>query len=201
MDKVAIFIFLKFPAQAALQISCGNTTVRFDSPSERNCAPQLSLHPKSLVPVKHREFLSPNVEVFGLVAIWHPMRWCSSSALRISIADPFPKDARCGQLARRLLSNSLARKFTREMGAPALSPRLSILRACSARISSLGGMCLVSLSAVCLGGVEVRRSQCPHWLGALRTRTPRHSQQLRRLFQRKLLVHPLFWGEVGDLRA
>ena len=119
--------------------------------------------------------------------MWHPMRWCSSSAVRIFIADPFPKDARCGQLARRLLSNSLARKFTRKMAAPALSPRLSILRACSARISSLGGMCLVSLSAVCLGGVEVRRSQCPHWLGALRTRTPRHLQQLRRLFSESFL--------------
>ena len=30
---------------------------------------------------------------------------------------------------------------------------------------------------------------------------PRHLQHLRRLFQRELLVRPLFWGEFGYLPA
>jgi len=47
------------------QFTVGDTIVRFDAPAEGKGAPQLSLHPESLAPVKHREFLPPDVEIVG----------------------------------------------------------------------------------------------------------------------------------------
>lgn|GEM_PF-2414826 len=44
----------------------GDTVVRFDIPANGKGAPQLSLQPKALSPVKRREFLPPDVEISGL---------------------------------------------------------------------------------------------------------------------------------------
>ena len=63
------------------KFTVGDTIVRFDAPTEGKGAPQLSLHPKSLAPVKHREFLPPDVEIVGLPAMWQPMRAWSLDAL------------------------------------------------------------------------------------------------------------------------
>jgi alpha-galactosidase len=63
------------------KFTVGDTIVRFDAPSDSKGAPQLSLHPKSLAPVKHREFLPPDVEIAGLPAMWQPMRAWSLDAL------------------------------------------------------------------------------------------------------------------------
>lgn len=43
------------------KFTVGDTIIRFDSPAEGKGAPQLSLHPQLLPPVKHREFLPPDV--------------------------------------------------------------------------------------------------------------------------------------------
>ena len=55
------------------QFTVGDTTVRFDAPADGKGAPQLSLQPKSLAPVKHRKFLPPDVEIRGLPARWQPV--------------------------------------------------------------------------------------------------------------------------------
>jgi alpha-galactosidase len=66
------------------KFTVGDTIVRFDAPSEGKGAPQLSLHPKSLAPVKHREFLPPDVEIVGLPAMWQPRRaWALDSLVQL----------------------------------------------------------------------------------------------------------------------
>jgi alpha-galactosidase len=66
------------------KFTVGDTIVRFDGPSEGKGAPQLSLHPKSLAPVKHREFLPPDVEIVGLPAMWQPRRaWALDSLVQL----------------------------------------------------------------------------------------------------------------------
>jgi alpha-galactosidase len=67
------------------KFTVGDTVVRFDIPApDKDCppahadklggtVPQLSLHPKSLAPVKHRKFLPPDVEIKGLPARWLPI--------------------------------------------------------------------------------------------------------------------------------
>jgi alpha-galactosidase len=57
----------------------GDTIVRFDT--DGNGAPQLSLLPKGLAPVKHREFLPDDVEIRGLPAKWLPRRAYSLDSL------------------------------------------------------------------------------------------------------------------------
>ncbi len=66
------------------KFTVGDTIVRFDAPAEGKGAPQLSLHPKSLAPVKHREFLPPDVEIVGLPAMWQPRRaWALDSLVQL----------------------------------------------------------------------------------------------------------------------
>ena len=66
------------------KFTVGDTVVRFDVPAKGKGAPQLSLHPKSLVPVKHREFLPPDVEIVGLPTMWQPMRaWSLDSLVQL----------------------------------------------------------------------------------------------------------------------
>jgi alpha-galactosidase len=66
------------------KFTVGDTIVRFDAPSEGKGAPQFSLHPKSLAPVKHREFLPPDVEIVGLPAMWQPRRaWALDSLVQL----------------------------------------------------------------------------------------------------------------------
>jgi alpha-galactosidase len=66
------------------KFTVGDTIIRFDAPAEGKGAPQLSLHPKSLAPVKHREFLPPDVEIVGLPAMWQPMRaWALDSLVQL----------------------------------------------------------------------------------------------------------------------
>lgn len=66
------------------KFTVGDTIVRFDAPAEGKGTPQLSLHPKSLAPVKHREFLPPDVEIVGLPAIWQPRRaWALDSLVQL----------------------------------------------------------------------------------------------------------------------
>ncbi|MCS6247014.1 MAG: alpha-galactosidase [Opitutus sp.] len=66
------------------KFTVGDTIVRFDAPAEGKGAPQLSLHPKALAPVKHREFLPPDVEIVGLPARWQPMRaWSLDSLVQL----------------------------------------------------------------------------------------------------------------------
>jgi alpha-galactosidase len=66
------------------KFTVGDTIVRFDAPAEGMGAPQLSLHPKSLAPVKHREFLPPDVEIVGLPAMWQPRRaWALDSLVQL----------------------------------------------------------------------------------------------------------------------
>jgi alpha-galactosidase len=66
------------------KFTVGDTVVRFDAPAEGQGAPQLSLHPKSLAPVKHREFLPPDVEIVGLPAMWQPVRaWAHDSLVQL----------------------------------------------------------------------------------------------------------------------
>jgi alpha-galactosidase len=66
------------------KFTVGDTVVRFDAPAEGKGAPQLSLHPKSLAPVKHREFLPPDVEIVGLPAMWQPRRaWALDSLVQL----------------------------------------------------------------------------------------------------------------------
>jgi alpha-galactosidase len=67
------------------KFTVGDTVVRFDIPAPDKdfppahadklggTVPQLSLHPKSLAPVKHRKFLPPDVEIKGLPARWLPI--------------------------------------------------------------------------------------------------------------------------------
>jgi len=63
------------------KFTVGDTVVRFDTLVDNKGAPQLSLYPKSLPPVKHREFLPPDVEIVGLPAMWQPIRAWSLDAL------------------------------------------------------------------------------------------------------------------------
>ncbi|MCS6244996.1 MAG: alpha-galactosidase [Opitutus sp.] len=66
------------------KFTVGDTVVRFDAPAEGKGAPQLSLHPKSLAPGKHREFLPPDVEIVGLPAKWQPRRaWALDSLVQL----------------------------------------------------------------------------------------------------------------------
>jgi len=66
------------------KFTVGDTIVRFDAPAEGKGAPQLSLHPKSLAPVKHREFLPPDVEIVGLPAMWQPVpAWSLDSLVQL----------------------------------------------------------------------------------------------------------------------
>ena len=66
------------------EFTVGDTVVRFDAPTEGKSAPQLSLHPKALAPVKHREFLPPDVEIVGLPAMWQPVRaWALDSLVQL----------------------------------------------------------------------------------------------------------------------
>lgn len=66
------------------KFTVGDTIVRFDAPAEGKGAPQLSLHPKSLAPLKHREFLPPDVEIQGLPAMWQPVRaWALDSLVQL----------------------------------------------------------------------------------------------------------------------
>jgi hypothetical protein len=53
------------------KFTVGDTIIRFDAHGKG--APQLSLHPKALAPVEHREFLPPDVEIVGLPARWQPV--------------------------------------------------------------------------------------------------------------------------------
>lgn len=70
------------------KFTVGDTVVRFDAPAQGKGAPQLSLHPKSLAPVKHREFLPPDVEIAGLPSCWQPVRaWAPDSLVQIKCAD------------------------------------------------------------------------------------------------------------------
>ena len=70
------------------KFTVGDTIVRFDAPSEGKGAPQLSLHPKSLAPVKHREFLAPDVEIQGLPAMWQPVRaWALDSLVQLKCTE------------------------------------------------------------------------------------------------------------------
>ena len=66
------------------KFTVGDTVVRFDAPAKGKGAPQLSLHPKSLEPVKHREFLPPDVEIVGLPSMWQPVRaWALDSLVQL----------------------------------------------------------------------------------------------------------------------
>jgi len=66
------------------KFTVGDTIIRFDAPAEGKGAPQLSLHPKSLAPVKHREFLPPDVEIVGLPAMWQPRpAWALDSLVQL----------------------------------------------------------------------------------------------------------------------
>jgi len=66
------------------KFTVGDTVIRFDSSSEGNSAPQLSIRPKALAPVKHREFLPPDVEIAGLPEHWKPMRaWSMDSLVQL----------------------------------------------------------------------------------------------------------------------
>jgi alpha-galactosidase len=66
------------------KFTVGDTIVRFDVPAKGKGAPQLSLHPKSLAPVKHREFLPPDVEIVGLPAMWQPVpAWSLDSLVQL----------------------------------------------------------------------------------------------------------------------
>ena len=66
------------------KFTVGDTIICFDAPAEGKGAPQLSLHPKSLAPVKHREFLPPDVEIVGLPAMWQPRRaWALDSLVQL----------------------------------------------------------------------------------------------------------------------
>ena len=63
----------------------GDTIVRFDVPASGNGAPQLSLHPKGMMPVKHRECLPPDVEICGLPARWQPVpAWAPDPLVHLS---------------------------------------------------------------------------------------------------------------------
>ena len=94
------------------KFTVGDTIIRFDAPSEGKGAPQLSLHPKSLSPVKHREYLPPDVEIAGLPAMWQPVRaWALDSLVQLKCMKDiyggfFPKAAQCAQGIPRGLSNS-----------------------------------------------------------------------------------------------
>jgi len=63
------------------KFTVGDTVVRFDAPAEGKGAPQLSLHPKSLAPVKHRELLPRDVEIAGLPEMWQSIGAWSLDAL------------------------------------------------------------------------------------------------------------------------
>lgn len=66
------------------KFTVGDTIIRFDAPAEGKGAPQLSLHAKSLAPVKHREFLPPDVEIVGLPAMWQPRpAWALDSLVQL----------------------------------------------------------------------------------------------------------------------
>ncbi|MCE9587567.1 MAG: alpha-galactosidase [Verrucomicrobia bacterium] len=63
------------------KFTVGDTVVRFDAPSDGKGAPQLSLHPKGLAPVKHRELLPRDVEIAGLPSMWQSIGAWSLDAL------------------------------------------------------------------------------------------------------------------------
>jgi alpha-galactosidase len=66
------------------KFTVGDTVVRFDVPAKGKGAPQLSLHPKSLAPLKHREFLPLDVEFAGLPAMWLPIpAWSLDSLVQL----------------------------------------------------------------------------------------------------------------------
>ena len=66
------------------KFTVGDTIIRFDAPAEGKGAPQLSIHPKSLAPVKHREFLPPDVEIVGLPTMWQPRpAWALDSLVQL----------------------------------------------------------------------------------------------------------------------
>ena len=63
------------------KFTVGDTVVRFDAPADGKGAPQLSLHPKALAPVKHRELLPRDVEIAGLPEMWQSIGAWSLDAL------------------------------------------------------------------------------------------------------------------------
>lgn len=66
------------------RFTVGDTVVRFETPAQVKGAPQLALPPKSLAPVKHREFLPPDVEILGLPSCWQPVReWVPDSLVQL----------------------------------------------------------------------------------------------------------------------
>ncbi|TSA29564.1 MAG: alpha-galactosidase [Verrucomicrobiaceae bacterium] len=74
------------------KFTVGDTVVRFDATADGKASPQLSLHPKSLAPVKHREFLPPDVEIAGLPARWQRIpAWSLDSLVQLKC-----KEDACG---------------------------------------------------------------------------------------------------------
>ena len=66
------------------RFTVGDTVVCFDAPAKGKGAPQLSFHPKSPAPVKHREFLPADVEIAGLPSRWQPVRaWSPDSLVQL----------------------------------------------------------------------------------------------------------------------
>jgi len=66
----------------------GDTIVRFDAPAAGRGAPQLSLHPHGLAPVKHRAFLADDVEIAGLPARWRPLAaWAPDALVQLKCLD------------------------------------------------------------------------------------------------------------------
>jgi len=123
------------------KFTVGDTIIRFDAPSEGKGAPQLSLHPKSLAPVKHREFLPPDVEIVGLPAMWQPRRaWALDSLVQLKcMEDSYGGSFSQGRTMRSGHSTAvlevIGQKVHKKNGGTASSPRSSIPRACAANIS------------------------------------------------------------------
>jgi alpha-galactosidase len=68
-----------------------DTVVRFDSCAQGTGAPQLSLHPKGMAPVKHRMFLPSDVEIRGLPAQWQPIpAWALDSLVQLKCMETGP---------------------------------------------------------------------------------------------------------------
>jgi len=79
----------------------GDTVVRYDLPAAGRGAPQLSLHPKALAPVKHRDILPPSVEIAGVPARWQPFpAWQPDSLVQLKCAEDHYGGAFAGGLLR-----------------------------------------------------------------------------------------------------
>ena len=122
----------------------GDTVVLFEAPVGGKGAPQLSLLPRGLKPVKDSEFLPSDVEIRGLPASCKPRRaWALDSLVQLKCReDNYGESFSQGRTMRAGHSTTalefIGQKIHKKMGPPPLSPLSNTPRGCAASITFSG---------------------------------------------------------------